>query len=141
MYKDMHDYYRSCDAGQRTGGLATQSLTKLVTSLPEEPFMKWGLDFVGPIKLAWRYIGKKYMFVATNYVIKWVEVRGLRTNIATVIAKILYECIFTRFGCPLTIVTDQGIHFIDDVIKYLTNHFMMKHVSFITYYLKGNGET
>jgi hypothetical protein len=33
MYKDVHDYYKSCDACQRTWGLATQSLTKLVTSL------------------------------------------------------------------------------------------------------------
>jgi len=49
MYKDMHDYYRYCDACQRTKGLATQSLAKLVTSLLEEPFMKWGLDFLGQL--------------------------------------------------------------------------------------------
>jgi hypothetical protein len=47
MYKDMHDYYKSCDACQKIGGLAIQSLAKLVISLPKEPFMKWGLDFVG----------------------------------------------------------------------------------------------
>jgi hypothetical protein len=50
MYRDMHDYYRSCDACQRTRGLAIQSFAKLVTSFLEEPFMKWGLDFVGLIK-------------------------------------------------------------------------------------------
>jgi hypothetical protein len=49
MYRDMHGYYRSCDACQRTRGLATQNLAKLVTSLLEEPFMKWGLDFVGQL--------------------------------------------------------------------------------------------
>ncbi len=49
MYKDVHDS-RSCDTCQRIGGLAIQSLAKLVTSLPQDPFMKWGLDFVGPIK-------------------------------------------------------------------------------------------
>jgi hypothetical protein len=45
----------------------------------------------------------------------------------------------TRFGCPLIIVTNQGIHFINDASKYLINHFLMKHVSFITYYPWGNG--
>jgi hypothetical protein len=51
MYRVVHDYCRSYDACQRIGGLATQSLTKLVISLPKEPFMKRGLDFVGLIKL------------------------------------------------------------------------------------------
>jgi transposase InsO family protein len=44
------------------------------------------------------------------------------------------------FGCPLTIVTDQGVHFINDAIKYLTYHFLLKHVSSTTYYPQGNGQ-
>jgi hypothetical protein len=47
--------------------------------------------------------------------------------------------ILTMFGCPLTIVTNQGVHFINDDIKYLTDHFLLKHVSSTTYYLKGMG--
>ncbi len=49
MYRDVHDYCRSCDACQKTRRLTTQSLAKLVTSFLKEPFIKWGLDFVGPI--------------------------------------------------------------------------------------------
>ncbi len=102
--------------------------------------MKWGLDFVGPIKLARRYIGNKYILVATNYATKQVEAITLRTNITIATIKNNYECLLIRFGCPLTIVIDQGVHFINDAIKYLTYHFLMKHVSFTTYYPQGNGQ-
>jgi hypothetical protein len=35
IYRDVHDYCRSYDACQRVGGLTTQNLAKLVTSLPK----------------------------------------------------------------------------------------------------------
>jgi hypothetical protein len=82
--------------------------------------MKWGLDFIGPIKLPLRLIGNKYILVATNYATKWVEAKTLITNIVVVTSRLLYEYILIKFGCPLTIVIDQGIHFINDTIKHLT---------------------
>jgi hypothetical protein len=132
MYKDVHDYCKSCDACQRTRGLVTQSLAKLVISLLEEPFMKWGFCWAN--KPIGRYIGNKYIFIATNYATKWVEARTLKFDTATIVAKFLYECILTKFGCPLIIVIDHGVHFINDAIKYLTNHFLLKHASSTTYY-------
>jgi hypothetical protein len=58
----------------------------------------------------------------------------LMIHTTTIITKFLYERILKRFACPLTIVIDQGVHFINDVIKHLMDHFLLKHVSFITYY-------
>jgi hypothetical protein len=100
--------------------------------------MKCGLDFVGLIKPAGRFIKNKYIFVATYYATKWVETRVLTINIAIVTVNFLYECVLTRFGCPFIIVINQGVHFNNDAIKYLTNHILMKHVSSTTYYLQGN---
>ncbi len=102
--------------------------------------MKLGLDFMGPIKPVGRYTWNKYIFVATNYVTKWVEAKTLKINIATVTTKILCECILTIFGCPLTIFIDQKVHFINKVIKYLIDHFLLKHMSSTTYYLQGMGK-
>jgi hypothetical protein len=77
----------------------------LVTTLLQEPFMKWGIDFIGWIKPTWRLTQNKYIFVATYYATKWVEANEFKTNTIIVITKFLYEYILTRFGCPLTIVT------------------------------------
>jgi len=68
--------------------------------------MKWAFDFVGPIELIRKYIKNKYIFVTRNYATKWVEARTLKINIVTITTQFLYECILTKFGCPLTIITN-----------------------------------
>jgi hypothetical protein len=64
------------------------------------------------------------ILLVIDYATKWVEMRALRTNADVVIMKFLYDYIVTRFSCPLIIIINQGTHFINDVIHYLTNHFI-----------------
>jgi len=86
------------------------------------------------------YFGNWYILVATNYATKWVEDRDLHTNTVVVTMKFFYDLILIRFGYPFTTVTYQGTHFINDVIHYLTDHFILKHFSCIVYYPQGNGQ-
>ncbi len=129
MNRGIHEFCRSCDLCQRTGNLLTQNMAKLIIILLEEPFQKWGLYFIGPIKPTNCYSSNSYILIATNYATKWVEARTLQINITIVIMKFLYDHILTQFGCPLTTVTYQGTHFINDVTGYLTNHFILRHTS------------
>jgi hypothetical protein len=134
LFKDTHDFCKSYDSCKKIGGLKTKSLAKLVITLLKEPFMKWGLDFISTIKLTWRLTSNKYILVAIDYATKWVDEKALKTNTAIVTIRFWYEYILARFGCPLTIVIDQGIHLINDTIKHLTKQFLLKHISSTTYY-------
>lgn len=61
----------------------------------------------------------RYILMATHYTIKWVEARPLKTNKAVVTAKFLYEQILTLYRCLLILTSDQGSHFINEVIEHL----------------------
>ena len=69
LYKDTYDYCQTCHECQKTRGLLKSVSTKLITTLPAKPFMKWGLDFVGPVKKT-RHKRKRYILVATDYATK-----------------------------------------------------------------------
>ncbi|MCO5564752.1 hypothetical protein L7F22_018420 [Adiantum nelumboides] len=105
-----------------------------------QPFQKWGLDFVGPISPAARNTQSRYTIVATDYVTKWAEAKASRKADAITTAKFLFENIITRFGCPFEIVSDNGTHFINEVIKELTSNFMISHHKSTPYYPQANGQ-
>ncbi len=58
----------------------------------------------------------------------------LRTNTIAITTNFLYECILTRFGCPLTIVIGSRCSF---STKHLKNHFLLKHVNYTMFTHKG----
>lgn len=105
------------------------------------PFEKWGIKFVGPVQPVTKHSRRRYILVATDYAIKMVEAEATRKNDAATVAKFLFESIITHYSCPLELVSDRGTHFLNTVIKDLTQHFQIKHQKTTPYNPKANGLT
>ena len=103
-----------------------------------EPFEKWELDFVGTINLASKK--KRYILVCTDYVTKWVEAKDIPRVTEKVVVDFLHEDIFTRFGVPREIVTDQGSQFTSHLMTTLVQHYKIKHKLSSPYHPQGNGQ-
>lgn len=90
-------------------------------------FAKWGIDFVGPINPPTHRTRAQYIIVATDYLTKWIEAKAIPKNNVRTTECFLYEYIFTRYGLLIEIVSDRGTHFINDIIHYLLEEFMVIH--------------
>ena len=98
------------------------------------------MDFIGPINPVTSQ-KKRYTILATDYATKWVEARATRKNDASTAASFLFEEIMMRFGHPLELISDQGTHFLNDMIRTITSMYMIKHRKTTPYNPKANGLT
>jgi hypothetical protein len=106
MHKYIVELCQNCDICQCLEPIWQSGKGPFKSVMAFEPFMKWGLDFMGPIILTTRYIGNQYIMLIINYTIKWVEAKALHDNTTKRTTKFIYEQIITRFSCPTHLVSD-----------------------------------
>ena len=79
-----------------------------------ELFDVWGIDFMGPFPMSF---GNSYILVGVDYVSKWVEAIPCKQNDHRVVLKFLKENIFSRFGVPKAIISDEVLIFATNLLK------------------------
>lgn len=102
------------------------------------PFMKWGLDIVGPLLS----VPSKDQFILfmTDYFSKWVEAEAFEKVREKKEIDFIWDHIICRFGMPSEIVYDNGKQFIGSkVTKFLEDH-KIKRILSTLYHPSGNGQ-
>ena len=107
------------------------------TILEVELFDLWGMDFMGPFPLSYNNL---HIFVAVDYVSKWVEAIPTRTNDARVVAQFLRSHVFSRFGTPQALITDNSTHFCNKMIDKVLQKYGVQHRTSLAYHPQLNGQ-
>ena len=84
--------------------------------------------------------GNLYILVVVDYVSKWVEAIVSPTNNAKVVMKFLQKQVFTCFGTPRVIISDEGTHFINKLLAGLLLKYSVKHKIATAYHPQTNGQ-
>ena len=114
--KDSYSFVKTCDHCQSIGNISRCHELPLTNILEVEIFDVWGIDFMGPFPPSF---GQVYILLMVDYVSKWVEAITTPTNEAQVVLKFLRKNIFTLFGTPRALLSDEGTHFSNKLFNNL----------------------
>ena len=137
LHKDSYEYCKACPRCQQTGRISQRN------EMPQELIFVvdildiWGINFMGPYPSSNGFL---YILVVVDYVSKWVEAIATKTNDRHVVVKFVREHIFSRFGMPRAIISDNGTHFKNSAFRALVKKYAVTHKFATPYHPQTSGQ-
>ena len=121
MSNDAKEWCKRCDLCFRAKAPNRPKASPLKNMPTGAPMERVAMDIMGPLPLT--SYNNTVILVISDYFTKWAEFVALPDQRAVTVAEVLVEVIFTRFGVPAELLTDQGPDFTSDVIRELCKLF------------------
>ncbi|KAL4339830.1 hypothetical protein GQ457_08G026660 [Hibiscus cannabinus] len=137
LHRDAQLFCQQCDRCQRTGNISRRNKMPIQNILEVELFDVWGIDFMGPFP---SFFGNLYILLAVDYVSKWVEAIATTNNDAKTVQRFIKKNIFTRFGTPRVIISDEGRHVDNRSIAAALRKLGINHKLSTAYHPQTNGQ-
>ncbi|GFW65630.1 retrovirus-related Pol polyprotein from transposon 412 [Trichonephila clavipes] len=137
MRKYIFEYVSTCDRCQKfnyKNALPADRLIPIVSNYPNEIVT---LDLLGPYPAS-RPERYRFVLVITDHFTKWSELILLRKASAQAIANAFFENYISRYGAPISLISDNGPQFISEVFEHLSHRLDIKHMKTVTYRPQAN---
>jgi hypothetical protein len=103
----------------------------------ESLFAQFSIDFVGPFPKS--ESGNSFILLAVENFTRWPIAIASPDNDALTTARFLYSHIFTHFGPPTHLLSDNGVHFINHMVKEFLAIIKTHHKVSSIYHPQTNG--
>ena len=123
LAKDCSDLVKTCSQCQRFNiqKVGYHPLKPIHASLP---FDHIAIDLAGPFPTS--AAGFNYVLVHVDVLTRFIILRPLHSKLASEVAKTLY-LIWTDFGFPRIIQSDNGTEFVNSIVRDLTTNLAIDH--------------
>jgi transposase InsO family protein len=125
MFREAAQYVRNCPSCQRYKTLQQQPPGKMYPTPNRQPWETVSTDLVGPLPRSSR--GNCYVVVMQERFTKRVQCRAVRKATARAVTQALYEEVITRFGCPVTVISDNGTQYSGGTFRTLLQELGIVH--------------
>ena len=115
LRRDVQDWCCICKACAAKKGPTRKARAPLQLYQASAPMQRMAVDIAGPFPHTQR--GNRFTCVAMDYFTKWPEACALPNHEAETVSEFLVTQVFTRFGVPGELHSDQGREFESWVFK------------------------
>ena len=114
MNADITNFIQLCQICAQTKLNPHHKKAPLQSINVSEPFVFWAMDYMGPLPETTQ--GNRHLLVVMDHFTKWCEIFPTKDQKARTVAEILVSKVFSRFGPPTVIHSDQGRNFESSLI-------------------------
>ena len=139
LSQDVQSYVAGCLLCNKNKHTNRKGKYPMIVYQAGYPLEKVHMDFVGPLPQTPG--GNKFVLVIVDNFTKWCELIPLPNQEAEITAKAAIQHFFSRFGCPLELVTDQGRNFEADLFKAVCDTLGIHKMRTTAYRPSANGQS
>ena len=114
-----------------------RKIEAIIPDTPTNPNDKIAMDIFGPLPITTS--GNEYILSIQDQLTKYLMLIPLRNAESQSIIEGLFDYFIYIFGAPKSILTDQGINFLSELIQNFENLFPIKHIKTAAYHPQSNG--
>ncbi|KAL6417430.1 hypothetical protein ACFW04_012750 [Cataglyphis niger] len=138
MKADIQSFIRNCRSCQLKKLVRVKTKQPMVlTDTPDSAFDKVSMDIMGPLPTT--RSGNNYILTIQDLLTKYSLALPLKHAGAIDVADAFTNEFICTFGAPKAILTDQGSHFLNSLMRNVARKFKIRHFRTTAYRPQSNG--